>query len=38
MPDLATKLHSLAYLDGMPLTAHQVVDFIKTAEENNNGN
>jgi 2-oxoglutarate ferredoxin oxidoreductase subunit alpha len=25
MPEMATKLHSLAHLDGMPLTAHWVV-------------
>jgi 2-oxoglutarate ferredoxin oxidoreductase subunit alpha len=28
LPDLATKLHSLAYLDGLPLTARWLVDMI----------
>lgn len=34
MPELATKLHSLAFLDGMPLTARWVVDAITEAEAN----
>ena len=32
MPELATKLISLAYLDGMPLTARWVVDAIKESK------
>ena len=32
MPQLATKLISLAYLDGMPLTARWVVDAIKDSK------
>jgi 2-oxoglutarate ferredoxin oxidoreductase subunit alpha len=33
LPQLATKLKSLAYLDGMPLTARRVVDAIKAKEQ-----
>ncbi|MCA9920329.1 MAG: 2-oxoacid:acceptor oxidoreductase subunit alpha, partial [Anaerolineales bacterium] len=33
MPDMATKLISLAYLDGMPLTARWVVEAILDNEE-----
>jgi 2-oxoglutarate ferredoxin oxidoreductase subunit alpha len=29
MPDMATKLTSLAFMDGMPLTAHWVVEAMK---------
>jgi 2-oxoglutarate ferredoxin oxidoreductase subunit alpha len=32
MPDLATKLVSVAYLDGMPLTARWIVDTIEEKE------
>jgi 2-oxoglutarate ferredoxin oxidoreductase subunit alpha len=32
MPELATRLISLAHLDGMPLTAHWVVEAIRTAD------
>lgn len=32
LPELATKLHSLAYLDGMPLTARWVVEAIMESE------
>ncbi len=32
MPELATKLHALAYLDGMPLTARWVVEAILEGE------
>ncbi|WP_420629640.1 2-oxoacid:acceptor oxidoreductase subunit alpha [Candidatus Leptofilum sp.] len=32
MPEIATKLISLAYLDGMPLTAHWVVEAILNGE------
>lgn len=32
MPEMATKLHSLAFLDGMPLTARWVVDAIEASE------
>lgn len=35
MPELATKLRSIAYLDGMPLTARWVVEAFNAAEENN---
>ena len=31
-PELATKLESIAYLDGMPLTARRVVEAIKAKE------
>lgn len=34
MPEVATKLISLAHLDGMPLTAHWVVEALTNAEEN----
>lgn len=33
MPELATKLKSVAYLDGMPLTARRVVDAILAEEQ-----
>jgi 2-oxoglutarate ferredoxin oxidoreductase subunit alpha len=33
MPDLATRLISLAHLDGMPLTAHWVVEALTAAEK-----
>jgi 2-oxoglutarate ferredoxin oxidoreductase subunit alpha len=32
MPDLATKLISVAYLDGMPLTARWIVEAIEEKE------
>jgi 2-oxoglutarate ferredoxin oxidoreductase subunit alpha len=32
MPDLATKLTSLAHLDGMPLTARWIVEAIEEKE------
>jgi 2-oxoglutarate ferredoxin oxidoreductase subunit alpha len=32
-PELAEKLRSFAYTDGLPLTAKQLVDFIQNAEE-----
>lgn len=32
MPDLATKLQSIAYLDGMPLTARWIVEAIENKE------
>jgi hypothetical protein len=32
MPEIATKLVSLAYLDGMPLTARWVVEAIQERE------
>ncbi|MBK8904881.1 MAG: 2-oxoacid:acceptor oxidoreductase subunit alpha [Anaerolineaceae bacterium] len=32
MPELATKMHSLAYLDGMPLTARWVVEAVLARE------
>jgi 2-oxoglutarate ferredoxin oxidoreductase subunit alpha len=32
MPDLATKLVSVAYLDGMPLTARWIVEAIEEKE------
>ena len=35
MPDLATKLGSIAHLDGMPLTASFVVDRLMAKEESN---
>jgi 2-oxoglutarate/2-oxoacid ferredoxin oxidoreductase subunit alpha len=35
MPDLATKLISLAFLDGMPLTARWVVDHLLEKEKEN---
>ena len=35
MPEMATKLISLAYLDGMPLTARWVVDAIGASEAGN---
>lgn len=35
MPEMATKLISLAYLDGMPLTARWVVEAISEAEAKN---
>lgn len=34
MPEVATKLVSLAHLDGMPLTARWVVEALTNAEEN----
>ncbi len=33
MPEMATKLHSLAFLDGMPLTARWVVEAIQDSEK-----
>ena len=33
LPEQATKLKSVAYLDGMPLTAHRVVDAILAEEQ-----
>ncbi len=33
MPEMAMKLHSLALLDGMPLTAHWMVDAVMSAEK-----
>ena len=33
MPDMATKLVSLAHLDGMPLTARWVVEAIQEKEQ-----
>ncbi len=33
MPEMATKLKSLAYLDGMPLTARRVVEAIMAEEQ-----
>jgi 2-oxoglutarate ferredoxin oxidoreductase subunit alpha len=32
MPEMAMKLHSLAHLDGMPLTARWIVEAINEAE------
>jgi hypothetical protein len=32
MPDLATRLLSIAYLDGMPLTARWIVEAIENKE------
>ncbi|MEW5985428.1 MAG: 2-oxoacid:acceptor oxidoreductase subunit alpha [Chloroflexota bacterium] len=32
MPDLATKLHSISYLDGLPLTARWVAEAIQKVE------
>lgn len=37
MPELATRLISLAHLDGMPLTARWVVEAILASEDGNNG-
>jgi 2-oxoglutarate ferredoxin oxidoreductase subunit alpha len=37
MPELATKMISLAHLDGMPLTAHWVVEALETKERDGNG-
>jgi hypothetical protein len=33
MPEMVMKLHSLAFMDGMPLTAHWLVAAVTTAEE-----
>jgi 2-oxoglutarate/2-oxoacid ferredoxin oxidoreductase subunit alpha len=33
MPEMATRLHSLAFMDGMPLTAHWVVEAIRDSEQ-----
>jgi 2-oxoglutarate/2-oxoacid ferredoxin oxidoreductase subunit alpha len=33
MPEMATKLHSLAFMDGMPLTARWVVEAIQNSKQ-----
>ena len=35
VPEMATKLHSIAFMDGMPLTARWLVETFEAAEEKN---